>query len=290
MSLRFLALCLIATILGHSGSVSAAQEFLLTSTGDLAKRLSVANLVIIDAEDASSFSRAHIPGAVNLPYLTLDDPEENAKTGRPIFPQLAANKLGGLGIGNDTEVIVYDSGNGRGASALWYVLAYLRHEKVRILDGGFRKWVKEGRQVSQEVVPPAATRYVVKTTREDWAMTTTQLQAERTLLVDARSIAEFAGKEDGGARQAGHIPGAVSFPWDRLAGRLSTFKDDDAMRSELKKAGITPDKDIVTYCNPGIGRSTYLFLALTKLGYGKVRVYPGSYIEWASDPARPINR
>lgn len=269
---------------------ATATQALLAATGEIADRLAGGGFVLVDAEDAAAFARAHIPGAVNLPYLTLDDPEENAKTGRPIFPQLAANKLGELGIGNKTEVVVYDSGNGRGASAAWYVLAYLGHEKVRVLDGGFRKWVKEGRRTSQDAPAPAKVRYVVKTPRPDWALPTAQLQGGKAVLVDARSISEYAGKEDGGARQAGHIPGAVSFPWDRLAGPLATFKDDKAMLAELKKAGLTPDKEIVTYCNPGIGRSTFLLFAMTKLGYGKVRVYPGSYIEWAADPARPIER
>ncbi|MBI5120081.1 MAG: sulfurtransferase [Rhodospirillales bacterium] len=290
MNSRLFAACLLAAFFSYASCADAAGKSLLSDTGELSKRLAAANLVIVDAEDAASFARAHIPGAVNLPYMSLDDPEENAKTGRPIFPQLAANKLGALGIGNDTEVVVYDSGNGRGASAVWYVLSYLGHDKVRVLDGGFRKWVKEGHKVSQEAALPAPVRYLVKKPREDWTMTTAQLSDGKSVLVDARSIAEFAGKEDGGARQAGHIPGAVSFPWDRLGGALSTFKDDGSMRTELKKAGLTPDKEIVTYCNPGIGRSTYLLLAMTKLGYGKVRVYPGSYIEWASDPARPVSR
>ncbi|MBI4967023.1 MAG: sulfurtransferase [Rhodospirillales bacterium] len=283
---RMMGLALAALI----GWSPASAADLLIGTGELAERRGASGLVLIDAEDAPAYARAHIPGAVNLPYLTLDDPDENAKTGRPIFPQLAASKLGELGIANTTEVVVYDSGNGRAASAIWYVLAYLGHDKIKVLDGGFRKWVKEGRPVAQDVPSSIKVRYVVGGPRADWALTTAQVGESKAARVDARSIAEYAGKEDGGARQAGHLPGAVSFPWDRLVGPLATFKDDDAMRAELKKAGLSPDQEIVAYCNSGIGRSTFLLLALTKLGYGKVRVYPGSYIEWASDPSRPIER
>lgn len=133
-----------------SDATSAARDAILIDTTALAERMASGGLVIVDAENAADFARAHIPGAVNLYYMDLEDAEENAKTGRPIFPQLAATKFGDLGIGNDTEVVVYDSGNGRAASAVWYILSFVGHEKVRILDGGLRKWLKEGRAVTQE--------------------------------------------------------------------------------------------------------------------------------------------
>jgi thiosulfate/3-mercaptopyruvate sulfurtransferase len=244
---------------------------------------------LIDAESADAFQRAHIPGAVNLPYLDLEDSEENAKNGHPIFPQLAASKFGALGIARDTELVVYDSGNGRGASALWYILSYLGHEKVRMLDGGFRKWVKEGRAVTQEQPKPAKVTYQPKP-RDGYAVKTEGLLASGALILDARELAEYTGKDMGGARQGGHIPGARSFPWTRLAGELATLKDRAAMQKVLAQAGITPDQPIVTYCNGGLGRSTFLLVALTALGYDKVKVYPGSWLEWAADPARAIER
>jgi thiosulfate/3-mercaptopyruvate sulfurtransferase len=285
------AILVLAGWIGLVGAAAAEpREALLTDTVTLAERLSAGGFVLIDAEPAADYARAHIPGAVNLYYMDLDDAEENAKTGRPIFPQLAASKFGGLGVSADTEVVVYDSGNGRGASAVWYILKSIGHDKVRVLDGGFRKWVKEGRAVSQETPALAKVRYVVKAPRADWILPTAKMQAGRATLVDARSIAEFTGKEDGGARRAGHIPGALSLPWDRLAGSLATFKDEAAMREVLAAASLTPEKEIITYCNPGLGRSTFLFLALTLLGYDKVTVYPGSYLEWAADPSRPIAR
>lgn len=272
------------------GAMAGARDAIMIDTASLFQRMTKAGVIIVDTESATDFARARIPGAVNLYYMDFEDAEENAKTGRPIFPQLAATKFGDVGITNDTEVVVYDSGNGRAASAVWYILTFIGHEKIRILDGGFRKWVKEGRPVSQESSTPSKVRYVVKRTRPDWVLTTGQVQNGKASIVDARSLAEYAGKDSGGARQAGHIPGALSLPWDRLAGTLATFKDDASLRRELEKAGLTKDKEIVTYCNPGLGRSTFLFLAMTLLGYDKVKVYPGSYLEWASDPARPIAR
>jgi thiosulfate/3-mercaptopyruvate sulfurtransferase len=270
-------------------SATWAGPSFLISTGELAAELAQGRVKLVDAENADNYTRVHLPGALNLPFLELEDAEENAKTGLPIFPRLAASKLESLGITRDSDVVVYDSGDGRGASAVWYILGFIGHNKVRILDGGFRKWLKEGRAVTQDVPHPAKATYVPQP-RADWAVKTQVLAASPALRVDARSIAEFSGKESGGARQGGHIPGAKSFVWNQLSGDLATFKDEAAMRKALTKAGLTPDKEIVTYCNGGLGRSTYLYAALKLLGYEKVKVYPGSWMEWAADPARPIER
>jgi thiosulfate/3-mercaptopyruvate sulfurtransferase len=267
----------------------AAEPAFLVSSEQLAAELKAGKVRVLDAENSENFNRAHLPGALNLYFMDLEDAEENAKTGQPIFPQLAASKFGALGLTRDADVVVYDSGDGRGASAAWYILRYLGHDRVRILDGGFRKWLKEGRAVTQETVKAAKATYVPKP-RSDWAVKTDTLAKPGALLLDARGLAEFSGKDNGGARQGGHIPNARSFPWSQLSGEVTTFKQVEAMKKALLDAGITPDKEIITYCNGGLGRSTFLFAALTQLGYDKVKVYPGSWIEWASDPSRPIER
>lgn len=261
----------------------------LVSGEALAAEMKHGKLRLIDAENAGDYARAHLPGAANLHYLELEDAEENARTGLPIFPQLGASKFAALGITPASSVVIYDGGDGRAASAIWYILRFLGHEKVRILDGGFRKWIKEGRPVTQEAPKLAKATYAPKP-RADWALKTTELDTKRQLVLDARSLGEFAGKENGGARQGGHIPGAKAFPWTQLAGDSASFKPPAEMKKILAAAGIPPDQEIVTYCNSGIGRSTWLLAALTLAGYGKVKVYPGSWIEWASDPARPLER
>lgn len=267
---------------------AAAGADLLIGTGQLAAALAAGQVRLIDAENAENYRRAHIPGAVNLYFMELEDSEENLKTGRPVFPQMAASRFGALGIARDSDVVVYDSGDGRGASAVWYILRFLGHERVRILDGGFRKWLQEQRPVGQDAPRPVKTTYLPQP-GDSWAVKPDML-AQADVLVDARSIAEFSGKENGGARSGGHVPGARSFPWDRLSGDVATFKGAEPMQRALRLAGITPEKEIVVYCNGGLGRSTHLLAALTLLGYNKVKVYPGSWIEWASDPARPVAR
>jgi len=275
-----MALLWSATAFGASFMVDGEQ---------LAADMKQGKLRLIDAETAESYQRAHLPGAAHLPYLDLEDFEENLKNGQPAFAQLAASKFAALGLTREADIVVYDSGDGRAASAIWYMLRFLGHQKVRILDGGFRKWLKEGRPLTQEAPKLSKATYLPKP-RSDWAVKTQDVDPRRALVLDARSLAEYAGKDNGGAKQGGHIPGAKSFPWTQLTDELATFKSPEAMKKALAAAGITPEKEVVTYCNGGLGRSTYLLAALTLLGYDKVKVYPGSWIEWASDPARPIER
>ncbi|MDP3511159.1 MAG: sulfurtransferase [Sulfuritalea sp.] len=278
---------LLAVVLFWSATVCGAG--FMVDGGQLATEMKQGRVRLIDAESAESYQRAHLPGAAHLPYLDLEDYEENVKNGQPAFAQLAASKFAALGLTPAADVVVYDSGDGRAASAVWYMLRFLGHDKVRILDGGFRKWLKEGRAVTQETPQLAKATYVPKP-RSDWAVKSQDVDPKRMRVLDARSLAEFTGKENGGARQGGHIPGAKALAWTQLADATATFKPPAAMKKILDAAGITPDQEIVTYCNGGLGRSTYLLAALTLAGYDKVKVYPGSWIEWAADPSRPIER
>ena len=270
-------------------SATACGAGFMVDGGQLATEMKQGRVRLIDAESAESYQRAHLPGAAHLPYLDLEDYEENVKNGQPAFAQLAASKFAVLGLTPAADVVVYDSGDGRAASAVWYMLRFLGHEKLRILDGGFRKWLKEGRAVTQETPQLAKATYVPKP-RSDWAVKSQDVDPKRMRVLDARSLAEFTGKENGGARQGGHIPGAKALPWTQLADATASFKSPAEMKKILDAAGITPDQEIVTYCNGGLGRSTYLLAALTLAGYDKVKVYPGSWIEWAADPSRPIER
>lgn len=270
-------------------SASATGAGFMVDGAQLAAELKQGRVRLIDAESAESYQRAHLPGAAHLPYLDLEDYEENVKNGQPAFAQLAASKFAALGVTRESDVVVYDGGDGRAASALWYMLRFLGHDKVRILDGGFRAWLKAGRPLTQDLPQLAKATYVPKP-RNDWALKTRDVDPKRMRVLDARSLAEYSGKETGGARQGGHIPGAQAFPWTRLAGESASFKPPAEMKKILAAAGIAQDQEIVTYCNGGLGRSTYLLAALTLAGYDKVKVYPGSWIEWASDPSRPIER
>ncbi len=267
---------------------------LLVETGELAGLLNAPGLRIIDATDESNYARAHIPGAVNVFYLRLSSLEERKRSGHPLSPEEAAKIFGGAGIDGETEVIVYDGGEGPFASGVWFVLNLFGHDKVRVLNGGLGKWVKEGRPVTREPSRVERKRFVARPNPGlvvplSWLRK--NLRNSNLLVLDARSLKEFIGEEIlPGASRGGHIPGAVHFEWTKVSGGLETFRPAPEMRKVLEQRGITSEKEIVTYCQTGIGRSTDLLLALRLLGYDKVRLYAGSWEEWSSDPRLPVER
>jgi len=268
----------------------------LIETDELANIMHDPAVVIIDAEDRRLYQRAHIPGAINIPRLSLADLNTRREKGFPISQEKAEEVFGSAGIDRDTQVIVYDSGEGPNASGVWFVLRFFGHEKVRLLNGGFRKWLEERRPVTQEV-PRVEKRdfqaipHPEMVITSDWLLK--NLKKEDLLLLDARSFQEYVGEElKGGVARGGHIPGAIHLEWVKVADRKGskTFKAPSLLEKVFSQRGITRDKEIITYCQTGIGRSTALFFALELLGYKKIRLYTGSWEDWGNDPALPIER
>ena len=149
------------------GAEGYARPDLLIETAELAKVLNDPNVRLIDAVDSSLYRRAHIPGAVNLFYLDLAQIEERKKSGLPLSTEDAERVFGEAGIDEKTPVIVYDGGEGPFASGVWYVLTAFGHPNVRVLNGGFRKWLQEGRPSNQEVSQVEKRRFVARP-QSDW--------------------------------------------------------------------------------------------------------------------------
>jgi thiosulfate/3-mercaptopyruvate sulfurtransferase len=177
---------------------------------------------------------------------------------------------------------------------LWFALDFFGHEKMKVLNGGFRKWVKEDRAVTQDVPPVAKKKYTAKAHPEKvvtlkWLKK--NMRKKNVAVIDARSLNEYIGQAvPEGTSRGGHIPGARHLEWSKLSGDLETFKSTDEMRKILNKHGITKDTQVITYCNSGIGRSSFLSMALELAGYDNVREYTGSWEEWSGDPRLPIQK
>lgn len=275
------------------GQGDYVRKDLLIETEELAKLLNAPNVRIIDAVDESAYGRAHIPGAVNLFYQNLSNLEAKKKNGYPVSPQEAEVIFGDVGIDEKTQVIVYDGGEGPVASAIWFGLKFFGHTQVRVLNGGFRKWVSEGRPVTQDVPKVEKKKFTAKPNPEmvvsvDWMKK--NLRNKSLLVLDARSFKEFIGEDSTGASRGGHIPGAVHLEWTKVSGKVESFKPADELSKMLAQRGITKESEIVTYCHIGMGRATDLLLAFKLLGYDKVRVYTGSWEEWSRDPRLPIEK
>jgi thiosulfate/3-mercaptopyruvate sulfurtransferase len=241
------------------------------------------------------YRAGHIPGAI---YASLDEDLSARKTGAngrhplPAVEDLAAT-FGRLGIDRGTQVVVYDQDTGLFASRLWWSLRYLGHEAVALLDGGWAKWVREGRptQSGDETRAPAvftpAARPDSRVEVEDVAA---QLGSPDVLLVDARGPERYEGRSETVDRVAGHIPGAANHFYKWNLSPEGTMLPPQALREQFTRLlGERRPEQAVMYCGSGVS-ACHNLLAMEHAGLHGTKLYVGSWSEWSSDPARPIER
>lgn len=257
----------------------------LVETGELASLINKPDIAIVDARAEDKYKKFHIPGAVNIPktiFRTPEDIEYKKSGGFAIPPEKAERVFGEAGISANSRVIVYDSITFPDASIIWTLLKYYGHDNVQVLKGGYERWVYEGQPVTEETKLVAKIEFKAKPRPEMVATLNWILDRGKDItLMDMRSFAEYIGINSAGNKRGGSIPGAVNIEWVELAGD-TTIKSPEEIQRVLNKYGVTRDKEIVTYCNWGIGRSTYGLMLLKMLGFEKVRVYGGSMEEWSS--------
>jgi thiosulfate/3-mercaptopyruvate sulfurtransferase len=239
-----------------------------------------------------SYEQGHIPGAV---YAHLDRDLSGVKTGTngrhplPSQDDLVAT-LGRLGIDNDTQVVAYDQDTGMFASRLWWLLRWLGHDAVAVLDGGLAAWEAEHRPMERGVIERAARQFVPHP-REDMTVSAAEVLAlaasPGARIVDARAPERYRGEVEPIDRVGGHIPGAVNhfYQWNLEHGR---FRPPDALRVVLREAiSGAAASDVVSYCGSGV-TACHNILAMQHAGMPGARLYPGSWSEWTSDPERPV--
>jgi thiosulfate/3-mercaptopyruvate sulfurtransferase len=287
-----LAAVLAAAAFPAAASKGYARPDLLIETDELARIMGQPNVRVIDAVDPGTYQRAHIPGAVNVFYQMLANLKTRKENGFPASPQDAEKIFGEAGIDGSTAVVVYDGGEGPVASALWFALDFFGHKNVKVLNGGFRKWVKEGRPVTQDA-PKVEKKKFTAAPRPQMVVTSDAVKKrdQKTVLADARSFKEFIGQDVvPGASRGGHIPGAVHLEWTQIADKLETFKSADEIKKAFAKKGITKDTQAITYCQIGFGRSTMLELGMRLVGYDASKLYSGSWEDWSADSRLPLEK
>jgi thiosulfate/3-mercaptopyruvate sulfurtransferase len=263
----------------------------LTTPAALAAALAgPARPLVIDLRPPEDFAGGHIPGAVHLDLwgLSLVDTDPAPLKA---FMWIIDHLFNLRGVDASTPVVVYDDQSGmRAARAFWF-LEYFGHQHVQVLDGGFGAWVTAGRPVTRDAAHPPKSAWAgtpQPETLATWRDVQARIGQPGTVILDTRSEAEYDGSLVR-AKRGGHIPGAVHVEWTRNLGPDGAFKPAAELRAMYEQAGVTPDKEVVTYCQGGY-RAAHAYLALRLLGYPRVRNYTGSWKEWGDREDLPLER
>jgi thiosulfate/3-mercaptopyruvate sulfurtransferase len=271
----------------------------LVSTQWVADHLNDPDIRLVESnEDILLYDTGHIPGAVKIDWFgELNDPVVRDYLDDKHFARLMSSK----GINRDTTVVFYGDKSNWWATYAFWVFQLFGHTNAKIMNGGRKKWEEEGRLFTKDVSRYPASGYPV-VSRDDDKIRARRYQVMKHLqnggiFVDVRSPGEYKGEllhmadyPQEGALRGGHIPGARNIPWAKAANEDGTFKSVAELKALYEGEGITPDKDIITYCRIG-ERSSHTWFVLTYLlGYPDVRNYDGSWTEWGNLVGAPIER
>jgi thiosulfate/3-mercaptopyruvate sulfurtransferase len=270
----------------------------IVSTEWVAEHATDPNVRVVEVDvDTNAFEEGHVPGAIGWNWSSqLCDTVR-----RDIIPQGAFEKLmASSGIGPDTTVVVYgDNNNWFAAWALWQLRIY-GHKDVRIMNGGRKKWIAEGRDLSTDAVTPEPCVYKAAkpdfTTRSFLRDVQKGVESGAIEMVDVRSPAEFSGEIlappglPETCQRGGHVPGAKNIPWGKACNEDGTFKSRDELQALYSGAGITGTKPVVAYCRIGERSSHSWFVLHYLLGLKNVTNYDGSWTEWGNLVGAAVER
>jgi len=242
------------------------------------------------------YQEGHIPGAT---YAHLDDDLASpitADSGRHPLPDIDdfVQTLGSWGIDNDIQVVAYDHSNGAVAARLWWMLRWLGHDKVAVLDGGFAAWTSAGGALETEVADDAPAIFIAAPD-PDMIVTTAEISAavaagETFNLVDARDAARFKGENEPIDTVAGHVPGAINLPFPGGVREDGTWLDVEHHRRRWDELLVgRPEKPLMAMCGSGV-TACHLVISARLSGRPAPRLYVGSWSEWIRDKERPVAR
>jgi len=275
------------------------------SVVELANHLNDLDWIIVDSrfklanpdQGRVDYENAHIPRAV---YADLDrdlsSPIIRGVTGRHPLPSIkgVSEVFSKFGIDSRMQVVAYDDqGGALAAGRVWWLLRWLGHEAVAVLDGGWQEWVKKGLPVRSGNEMPKPRKFTPQP-RNDLIVSTEELDAMRTdprfRVLDVRAADRYHGENETIDPVPGHIPGAISAPYVDNLNLIGTFQSSNRLAARYKRIinGV-PINHVVCYCGSGV-TATHDILAMMIAGLGEARLYAGSYSEWITDPKRPVEK
>ena len=245
--------------------------------------------LVLDLRPPEAYTAGHIPGAIHIDLwgVSLIDTDPAPLKA---FMWMIEHVLATHGVDAARPVVVYDEQSGmRAARAFWF-LEYFGHPSVRLLDGGFNAWTAGGFEITRDAAPPPRSDWTGARRGETiatWRDVRAALRkSSNSVILDTRSDGEYCGTAVR-AKRGGAIPGAVHIEWTRNLTPEGRFKPSAELRRMYEDAGVTPDREVITYCQGGY-RAAHSYLALRLLGYPRVRNYVGSWKEWGDREDLPI--
>ena len=267
----------------------------LVSTGWLAEHLGEADLAVVDCSwhmpasgrsGRSEYLHSHIPGAR---FLDIDEISDRTHPAPHMLPSAEAfgRAMESIGVGSGDRIVVYDNSPHHTAVRGWFMFRHFGAERVAVLDGGFPKWLAEGRPAESGEPAPRDARFEA-VGRQDVVSKQQILGGLGLPLVDARGAARFEGSEADPRPgvSPGHIPGSRNLPFAALYNEDGTFKSPDELRRLFEEAGVDPGQPFAATCGSGVTANSLIFAAHL-LGNGESRLYDGSWSEWGADPTTP---
>lgn len=259
----------------------------------LAALVSARAVKVVDVRSAEEYDAGHVPGALHLDRRSFDNPDQ-AKDGKVVAPAILSALLSERGLVRRDALVVYSGRKSpqMATRLLWLLRGYGHAGTVRVLDGSWEGWVAAG--FAGETGPqPAVTASTWEVGPFEAALLVdkeaVEARSPETVLLDVRDLDEFTGaRVSNGAGRGGRIPGAVHLHFKENLGEDGRVRSVAALRELYASRGVTPDKEVIVYCMRA-HRATHTWFVLKELlGFERVRIYNGSWIEWSNDPDRPV--
>lgn len=252
----------------------------------------------VDYDPTANYNLGHIPGSALLDWRKdMNDPISRDIVGKEQLEDV----LSKAGVTPETKLVLYGDFNNWFAAFAYWILNYHGVQNVVLMNGGRKKWIAEDRPVTKDIPAFARTAFKLRTQNESlrtyFEYVKRSLKQPDKILVDVRSAAEFTGEitappeyPNEHAQRGGHIPGAVNIPWSQAVKEDGTFKIEEELSKLYQGKGVTPDKEVITYCRIGERSSFTWFVLKYLLGYPNVKNYDGSWSEWGNMVRNPIQK
>ncbi len=286
MSIRSMAVLIVALVVAHAWGRDIPP---VVSTNWLAQNLDNPKLVVVDIRNVEQYNKGHVPGAFSAPF------REWVASSNELSMELPSDHtirvlLGRLGIQKDSIIVVLNSNDTDYARAdamrVAWTCTVAGLKNTSVLDGGFNKWIKEGRAVSTQISQAKSAIYAGELDRSSVALKSQVLRKiGKSIIVDTRVPEDYFGITS----EHGHIKGAVNLPAPWIFKGNGAFRDPKQLQAIAEGVvGKNKSKEVILYCQVGIYASAWAFLLTQMLGYQNVKLYDGSLEEWTRDPQAPL--